>query len=344
MGVRVGWVDVAKGIAILLVVVFHAVQATTSLGIDHPAWLYCATALKTLRMPLFFLTAGLFARGWIERPWRRLLRDKVLLFVWVFLLWSVIRFTALSLDPEGRSVETGSITLLFKLAVWPQGGWFLYALAIFFVLARVTRRVDPRIQLAAAGLVSAVWFSGVHLDNFAWDGTGLYYVFFLAGVYYRHLAFTWAENGALMRALAVPLWVVLYVVAEQADVLHVPGVGLAVSVVAVAAGISLATFLMNSRFLGYVGQRTLVVYMTNQLILLAIAFVVTAFGTAPSGPVVKAAAPVALAAFATGTGLFVAWVAPRVRAGWLFDSPAWARSLFDAAWKRVAVRAGTASG
>ena len=51
------WVDTAKGIAIILVVLFHAIIFTNRVDL---AWLWPIPAgiLDTFRMPLFFLLAG----------------------------------------------------------------------------------------------------------------------------------------------------------------------------------------------------------------------------------------------------------------------------------------------
>lgn len=331
---RLEWVDSARGLAILLVVVFHAVQTTTTMGIDHPQWVYWVEALRTLRMPLFFLAAGLFAGKWVRGSWPALLRAKVLLFVWLFLLWAVIRFVALSLDPAGRSAETGSLYMLLRVLWVPGVGWFIYVLALFFVVARATRQLDPRLQVAAAALVSGIWFAGFELNNHAWEGAGLYYVFFLLGIYYRELVFAWSRAGVVPRAASIPLWIALYVAAEAGDVLHVPGVGPVLCVAALAAGISVATFVQGGRLLRHLGRRTLTVYLTHQLILLGIHFAAAAVGGIPATTATGVLAPVVLTAAAVVIGLALGWAAPRVGMPWLFDTPRWLLRAFDAAGRQ----------
>src|SRR5690606_5935605 len=86
---RETWVDVAKGGAIVLVVLFHAALFLDDVGL---AWLWprAGTALDTFRMPLFFSTAGLFAAKTLALDLRTVLRRRVARLVWVYVLWSLV--------------------------------------------------------------------------------------------------------------------------------------------------------------------------------------------------------------------------------------------------------------
>ncbi|MGX9348907.1 acyltransferase family protein, partial [Microbacterium sp. KNMS] len=55
---RVKWVDTARGIAIIAVVVFHATLVLAPLGAGS-AWARYINLLDTFRMPLFFFASGL---------------------------------------------------------------------------------------------------------------------------------------------------------------------------------------------------------------------------------------------------------------------------------------------
>jgi uncharacterized membrane protein YcfT len=70
---RIGWVDAAKGLAILLVALYHAQQFLRFAGVGSPLWRAFDGLLQTLRMPLFFTTAGLFATRYLQGTWRVLL-------------------------------------------------------------------------------------------------------------------------------------------------------------------------------------------------------------------------------------------------------------------------------
>jgi uncharacterized membrane protein YcfT len=89
---RISWVDYAKGICIVLVVLMHS-----TLGVENAAggtsWLHdFITWAKPFRMPDFFLISGLFLASRIDRPWREYLDSKVLHFAYFYILWMTIQF------------------------------------------------------------------------------------------------------------------------------------------------------------------------------------------------------------------------------------------------------------
>ncbi len=69
---RVDWVDYAKGICIVMVVMMHSVlgveQAAGQTGFMHALVAFA----KPFRMPDFFLISGLFLSVVIDRDWRTL--------------------------------------------------------------------------------------------------------------------------------------------------------------------------------------------------------------------------------------------------------------------------------
>jgi len=91
--VRVDWVDYAKGICIVMVVMMHSVLgvelAAGQTGFTHPLVAFA----KPFRMPDFFLISGLFLPLVIDRDWRTYLDRKVVHFAYFYVLWVTIQFT-----------------------------------------------------------------------------------------------------------------------------------------------------------------------------------------------------------------------------------------------------------
>lgn len=83
---RERWVDIAKGIAIVLVVFYHAVMFTAELGIANP-WDRINTALDTFRMPLFFFMSGLMATRAVQLSYSLLFRRRMLRLLYLYVLW-----------------------------------------------------------------------------------------------------------------------------------------------------------------------------------------------------------------------------------------------------------------
>ena len=89
---RVDWVDYAKGICIVMVVMMHSVlgvkAAAGQTGFMHLVVMFA----KPFRMPDFFLISGLFLSIVIDRDWRTYLDRKVVHFAYFYVLWVTIQF------------------------------------------------------------------------------------------------------------------------------------------------------------------------------------------------------------------------------------------------------------
>ena len=88
---RVDWVDYAKGICIVMVVMMHS-----TLGVQEAAGAtgfmdYVVAFARPFRMPDFFLISGLFLARVINRDWRTYLDRKVLHFAYFYILWLLIQ-------------------------------------------------------------------------------------------------------------------------------------------------------------------------------------------------------------------------------------------------------------
>ncbi len=104
---RVPWVDVAKGTSIVLVVLLHSTNFLVARDLAWGFWSSFNDFLEPIRMPLFFLASGLFAQNIIKTSWAAVLRKRISLFVWLYVLWIGIRFTYFTLLPS--TVSTGEV-------------------------------------------------------------------------------------------------------------------------------------------------------------------------------------------------------------------------------------------
>src|SRR5262245_62062436 len=87
---RVDWVDYAKGICIVMVVMMHSVLGV-ELAAGETGFMHLVVAFaKPFRMPDFFLISGLFLPLVIDRDWRTYLDRKVVHFAYFYVLWVTI--------------------------------------------------------------------------------------------------------------------------------------------------------------------------------------------------------------------------------------------------------------
>src|SRR5271168_2439708 len=86
-GGRVDWVDYAKGICIVMVVMMHSVLGVEAAS-GQTGFMHVLVAFaKPFRMPDFFLISGLFLSLVIGRDWRLYLDRKVVHFAYFYVLW-----------------------------------------------------------------------------------------------------------------------------------------------------------------------------------------------------------------------------------------------------------------
>lgn len=283
-GARVGWVDTAKGMAIILVVVFHAVIFLDDIGLAGP-WAALSAPLDTIMLQLFFFTAGLFAQRAVSQPFRVLFRRRVARLLWLYALWSLIWAVAFEFIPLHRasvdSVGTPLTRWLRSFIVPNDSMWFLYALAGYFIVAWCVRRLPAALQIGAAAVLSAiVGSSWVSWQSLALEKTAMYFVFFLVALH----------TGPQVRGLVVRVrwwqtavaWVIhvgLFATLVRTVGVGVPGLRLLLGATGVAAGVCLSVALARCPWMSWLeslGQRTLEVYLAHFYVVLGLVAVLAA--------------------------------------------------------------------
>ena len=89
---RIDWVDYAKGICIVMVVMMHSTLGVEAAAGKQGFMHLLVEFAKPFRMPDFFLISGLFLARVINRDWRTYLDRKVVHFAYFYVLWVSIQF------------------------------------------------------------------------------------------------------------------------------------------------------------------------------------------------------------------------------------------------------------
>ncbi len=324
---RLDWVDTGRGLAILLVALFHSTNWLLAAGAHVAGWVEFNLIVSSLRMPLFFVLSGLFAGKWLTTSWGRLWQGKLRMFVWVFLVWSLIgavifTFAVRVMKGEGSLVRGTIIPFLVSPAVPRLELWFIWALVVFFALAKLTRKVDPRLQLAVAAVASAVALSGWVTASPGWNGGVKYYAFFLAGLYGK--AFIIRLGQARSRALLGVIfaaWLGVSVLLWRLDAREIPGLYFVNCVLGVGAGVALSRML-SFAVLRRIGSQTLPIYLAHTPLAVLLSVVLYLTGIASIAPLWPVLPPVIMLIVVWGA-LQVKAVAPRLSLGFLYTAPSW---------------------
>src|ERR1700750_858820 len=151
---RVDWVDYAKGICIVMVVMMHSVLGVEAAAGERGFMQALVAFAKPFRMPDFFLISGLFLSVVIDRDWRTYLDRKVVHFAYFYVLWVTIQFGFKAPAFAAESSWTHAGFLYLESFIEPFGTlWFIYLLPVFFVVIKLTRNLSPiLVWLIAAAL------------------------------------------------------------------------------------------------------------------------------------------------------------------------------------------------
>ncbi len=138
---RIEWMDLVKGSAIIVVVGSHAVILMEPVTHGKPAqlaWSLIITVLEPMRMALFFMISGMLATAAISKPWGKV-RRRTWGMTYLYVLWCSIFFAFVYIYAPLPILEELRWAVT-NLLVAGNGYWYLYALILYFFLARVTRR------------------------------------------------------------------------------------------------------------------------------------------------------------------------------------------------------------
>jgi uncharacterized membrane protein YcfT len=320
--VRIDWVDYAKGICIVMVVMMHSVLGV-ELAAGQAGFMHGLVAFaKPFRMPDFFLISGLFLSVVIDRDWRTFLDRKVVHFAYFYVLWVTIQFgfKAPSFAADAGWAHVGLMYLLSFIE--PFGTlWFIYLLPVFFVVTKLTRRVPPLLIWSIAALLEAVHVvtGWTVIDEFC-----ARFVYFHSGYLFATYVFAWSDRARARPGLAIAglaAWALVNGGLVKSGFSEWPVISLALGLAGAGAIIILGTLLARAHwltFLRFCGEHSIVIYLAFFLPMAA-----TRTLLLRAGLIHDIGAISLIVTIAGVAGAMVLWrVALAVGADFLFERPA----------------------
>ncbi|MBB2901978.1 putative membrane protein YcfT [Kineococcus radiotolerans] len=308
---RQTWMDVVRGVAVLLVVVFHA--GTLLRYADLPVPAVAGTlveAVAPFRIPLLALLSGALLPQSAGKGAGRYVSGKLRGIVWPFLLWTAV-YALLTwpggLDPVGWYLPT----LL-------HGGsylWYLLFLAVFYLLALPLRRVP---KLPVVGLV--LLLSEVLPDDTKYLERPAYlFALFVLGWWVaerparlvRLVSSRWVFLAALVALVPATLWAPESGYGPRSFPATVAG---ALVVAGVAARCADAALLRPLRF---AGRNSIVFYVVHFPVIYVLVHVAARWDGIPASALLAAGVVAAVAAATVLASLRSRWRPVE----WLFTAP-----------------------
>lgn len=283
---RVAWIDVARGMAIILVVLHHSVQNLQASGWDLGPLDSISSMLSTFRMPLFFAVSGILAGGAIARyGFTALLWKRVALLVYIYVLWTALWWVWFQILP--RALDTGESEwgIAGALLVPAEGLWFVYALSLYICAAWVMRRLPAWTQVAIAVVVSFLFASEVVPlgGSTTWRSVGTFFAVFIVASLCRDWIIRTAQRGGILAviitgAVTAVGAAALVVTPFWAEIRFI--FGFAGAAFGITLAVILTRFGLTRRPFAAVGRRTLPIYVSHTpLITAMISFIPAGFAS-----------------------------------------------------------------
>ncbi len=322
MAGRVDWVDYAKGICIVMVVMMHSVLgvelAAGQTGFMHLLVMFA----KPFRMPDFFLISGLFLSVVIDRDWRTYLDRKVMHFAYFYVLWLTIQFgfKAPAFAAETSWAHAGYLYL--ESFIEPFGTlWFIYLLPVFFVVTKATRKMPPLLIWGVAALLETahVVTGWTVIDEFC-----ARFVYFYSGYLFAASVFALSDRARARPGLALAglaAWALINGSLVVSDFSEWPLISLLLGLAGACAIVTLGTLLARAHwltFLRYCGEHSIVIYLAFFLPMAASRTLLLRSGLIPDIGMISLIVTVVGVA-----GALAIWrIALKAGANFLFDRPA----------------------
>lgn len=270
---RCNWVDIAKGVSISLVVFWHVVGDA----------FYVNEALIFLRMPLFFLLAGLFCEKSMRMAWPEFFRIKIGSMLYLYVVWVFLTFLLVTVVMalfRGQPVEWLEPFTLFLDP--PVTLWFIYALAISYFLARLTYGL-PWLLIVSLAIIAYC----ISVSSGDWRGLPFYekvirlFPFFLLGMRAFDVMetvrsrFAWLGFPVFVFFLAASMW--LY----NSSYSSLGILTLTIGLVGIFSVCMAAAAIAETRvgiWLAWVGQSSLYIYIMHRIALKYAEFVLARLG------------------------------------------------------------------
>jgi fucose 4-O-acetylase-like acetyltransferase len=156
-GERLGFVDAAKGLGILLVVLGHALggMVSASLVRDDDAYGTTYNVIYQFHMAFFFFLSGLFVQRRVQASPGRFVRGSLRSLVPPYLIWLPVQLFLLDLASSQTNTSYHFTAYDYLAVLWSPGSqfWYLYALLIMHLVSALLLPRYGLLALFASALI-----------------------------------------------------------------------------------------------------------------------------------------------------------------------------------------------
>ncbi|MEM0905750.1 MAG: acyltransferase family protein [Pseudomonadota bacterium] len=145
-------IDIARGIAMILVVFGHALVGIVAAGDATATNRFLLLMIYSTHMSLFFLISGLLSQSFSRASWQKSGQSILFRMIWPYFLWSFILYTAHYVMNQYTNTQIDHYNVVSIFWQPPAVMWFLYVLFIAMLLRKALSPL-PDAALAAIGVL-----------------------------------------------------------------------------------------------------------------------------------------------------------------------------------------------
>lgn len=295
-GTRLGWVDYARGLAILLVIFRHTMVGLrrSDVAVSDNLY-YIQEFLLNVRMPVFFILSGVFlGRTLLKRSLKSIAANKTANLLYPYVLWSVILITfqvVLSNYTNSQRSWTDYKYIVYQPRELDHM-WYLLALFNTSMLFLVCHNLFKNRQLLHFILAVVLYYFHYLVYDYSLISDVMYnYVFLVFGVYMYDQVAKMEKIGlkqlVLLLLCVIPVFIIgqlfwLNNINDHYQPLHTIYLLPFLAIIFVA---SLVYYLVSrilyelqvARFLAWIGKYSLYIYIVHVFVIAMVRVVLLKF-------------------------------------------------------------------
>lgn len=273
-GQRIDYIDCAKGLGIILVVIGHVIVELRVWFLSTPSAHLNSVyqVIYTFHMPLFFFLIGIIAfHSRLKRKFSKFITTKIQSVLYPYFVWSLILFGIVMLQMHGNSI-IAEFLKIFYAPNWYL--WFLYTLFIFYFLYGLFPiNKLGHLGLLFVALASFVWLKEVQSDSRFPYAIGNGFIYFVLGSVFSFLSMErfliklkYSINIAILGVMFGLFFMAFHVSVES----NPPIVSFLLALIGILIMLNVAIALCKTPLfpaLSYVGRRSISIYLAHNLII-----------------------------------------------------------------------------
>lgn len=273
---RIVWIDYAKGIGIIFVVIGHVLRGLMDSPGDYnlEALNFADRWIYSFHMPLFFFLSGLFAPRTLGQSPSVFFCGKIRTILYPYVVWSAILGLLRVVSGQGSKTLT-EFTLSFWEVIYQPTDifWFLYALFLIAAAYYLLRQIKVPNVIILIGAIGLTLLSSFVADPFLWSPLNrvmIYSAYFVIAAVISHLLLGF--NGCDRKLSCFITSIVsftLITLSTTTGILNTPSPNLFMAFIGISGVLSLSFFctqVPRSQLIQTLGIYSLQIYVAHTVV------------------------------------------------------------------------------